>query len=147
MTLSGRVVERHRRHATVEAPNGQRCICRTAKRSLQPLVGDEVEWTRGPDMEGTITAVAPRRSVITRIDSRGRPEPVAANLTQLLAVAAPSPAPDWVVVDRYLVAADLAGLSGAVVLNKLDLLAQAPPRLECYRRAGYAVHLTSTHGG
>jgi ribosome biogenesis GTPase len=85
--------------------------------------------------------------VLARIDSRGRPEPVAANLTRLLVVAAPSPAPDWIVVDRYLVAAELAGLAGAVVFNKSDLLEDAPPRLECYRRAGYAVHLTSARDG
>src|SRR5690606_40339180 len=46
---------------------------------------------------------------------------VAANLTQLVVVAAPVPEPDWLVVDRYLVAAELAGLSALVVMNKADL--------------------------
>jgi ribosome biogenesis GTPase len=122
-------------------------LCQTAKRSLQPLVGDEVEWSRGADALGTITALGPRRSALSRIDSRGRRELVAANLTRLVAVAAPSPAPDWVVVDRYLVAAELNALSALLVLNKCDLLGTPPSHLDCYRRAGYPVHLTSAATG
>ncbi len=147
MKARGLVVERHRRHAVVERNDEERCLCGTAKRSLQPLVGDEVEWTQGADRTGTIVAVAQRRSVLTRIDSRGRPEPVAANLTQLAVVAAPSPAPDWTVVDRYLVAAELTALKGLVVFNKSDLAIAPPAHLECYRRAGYTLFSTSTATG
>jgi ribosome biogenesis GTPase len=147
----GLVVARHRGHVVVETPSGDRILCRTANRKLEPLVGDEVEWTRagaGSGVEaGTVTAIAPRRSLLDRIDSRGRCELVAANLTALLAVAAPSPAPDWVVVDHYLVAAELGALDGAVVLNKADLLDAPLRHLDCYRRAGYAVHVTSTASG
>lgn len=147
MSEPGLVVARYRRHVVVEAAGGERFLCQTAKRSLQPLVGDTVEWRRdGPDI-GTVTSIAPRQSTLSRIDSRGRCELVAANLTQLLAIAAPSPAPDWVVVDHYLVAAEIGGIEGVVVLNKADLLDGAPGHLECYRRAGYAVHLTSTVSG
>ncbi len=147
MKARGLVVERHRRHAVVEADHGERCLCGTAKRSVQPLVGDEVEWTQGADRLGTIVAIGPRRSVLTRIDSRGRPEPVAANLTQLAVVAAPSPAPDWTVVDRYLVAAELASLAGLVVYNKSDVERGSPGHLDCYRRAGYALYETSAATG
>jgi ribosome biogenesis GTPase len=144
MSLRGRVVERHRGHATVEGPDGERRACRTARRSLQPLVGDEVEWAVGRDEVGTITAVAPRRSLLCRIDSQGRRESVAANLTQLLVVAAASPAADWTVVDHYLVAAELANLAGAVLFNKIDL-AGGEAHLDCYRRAGYPVYLVSAN--
>jgi ribosome biogenesis GTPase len=151
MLESGLVVARHRRHVVVETPSGERVLCQSAKRNLEPLVGDQVEWTPAPAGVGagvgTVTHVAPRRSTLNRIDSRGRREPVAANLDALLATAAPSPAPDWVVVDHYLVAAELGALEGAVVLNKADLLDSAPVHLDCYRRAGYAVHLTSTRSG
>lgn len=148
MSTHGRVVERHRGHTGVELAGGLRIRCRAPKRSLQPLVGDEVECEPGVGMGGgTITEVAPRLSVLCRTDARGRRELLAANLTRLVAVAAPSPAPDWTVVDHYLVAAELAGLSAAVVFNKSDLAAQPPEQLECYRRAGYAVHRTSTRSG
>ncbi|HEU4619860.1 MAG TPA: ribosome small subunit-dependent GTPase A [Gammaproteobacteria bacterium] len=140
----GLVVARHRRHVTVESPGGKRVLCVAAKRRLLPVVGDEVEWSLAGDGTGTITGIGPRRSTLTRIDSRGRPELIAANLTQLVAVAAPSPAPDWIVIDHYLVAAELGSLAGAVVLNKSDLIDEPPAHLDCYRRAGYAVHSTST---
>jgi ribosome biogenesis GTPase len=146
MAESGLVVARHRRHVVVETHGGDRILCQTARR-LQPLVGDEVEWTASGADVGTITDIAPRRSTLNRIDSRGRCELVAANLTELIAVAAPSPAPDWVVVDHYLVAAELGALDGAVLLNKADRLDVPPAHLECYRRAGYTVHITSTVSG
>lgn len=144
MSDTGLVVARHRRHITVEGSDGERVLCQTGTRHLQPLVGDEVEWINEQGGTGKVTKQLPRRSTLTRIDSRGRCELVAANLTQLIAVAAPMPSPDWFVIDHYLVAAELAGLAGVVVLNKIDLLDDPPGHLDCYRRAGYTVHMTST---
>ena len=142
----GLVVARHRRHVTVEAADGERCLCQ-AERRLHPLVGDDVEWRKDAAGTGTVTALLDRRSTLTRIDSRGRCELVAANVTQLIAVAAPAPAPDWFVVDHYLVAAELARLSAVVVMNKTDLREELPRHLDCYRRAGFPVHATSAAQG
>lgn len=139
----GLVVARHRRHVTVEDEAGKRRLCKTAQRRLQPLVADEVLWRAEPDGTGTVTDVLERRSVLTRVDSRGRCELVASNLTQLVVVAAYTPAPDWFVVDHYLVAAELAGLAAIIVMNKADLEAEPPGHLDCYRRAGYPVFVTS----
>jgi ribosome biogenesis GTPase / thiamine phosphate phosphatase len=147
MSRQGTVVARHRRHVTVEDASGQRRLCRTAQRRLQPIVADEVLWRAEPDGTGTVTAVLERRSTLTRVDSRGRCELVAANLTQLVAVAAFAPAPDWFVVDHYLAAAELAGLSALLVMNKADIGTEAPAHLDCYRRAGYALHETSAAEG
>ena len=52
---------------------------------------------------------------------RGDAEPVVANISQLLVVLAPLPAPDFFVVDRYLRAATSAGIAATLVLNKTDL--------------------------
>src|SRR5690606_18910468 len=65
----------------------------------------------------------------------------------LVAVAAYVPEPDWLVVDRYLVAAQLAGLSAFVVMNKADLSEHPPKHLDCYRRAGYSVRIASASSG
>jgi ribosome biogenesis GTPase len=146
LSRDGLVVARHRRHITVETADGERRLCQTGTRKLQPLIGDEVEWRKeadGSGTVGTVTGIRERSSVLSRIDSRGRCELVAANLTQLIVVAAPVPSPDWLIVDHYLVAAQLAKLSGAVVLNKADLLDRPPRHLDCYRSAGYSVHTTS----
>src|SRR5690606_5834591 len=128
---------------TVEDGDGRRWLCQSGRRSLQPLIGDEVEWTQADDGTGIVTKLLERRSVLSRIDSRGRCELIAANLTQLIAVVAPVPSPDWLVVDHYLVAAELTGLRGALVLNKADLAADPVPHAGCYRRAGYPFFSTS----
>lgn len=143
MSERGIVVARYRRHVTVEGADGRRWICQTAQRRLQPIVADEVEWQLEPDGTGTVTRILERKTTLTRIDSRGRCELVAANLSQLAVVVAYAPPPDWLVVDYYLAAAELAGLGGLVVLNKTDLGDEPVRHLECYRRAGYPVTTTS----
>jgi ribosome biogenesis GTPase / thiamine phosphate phosphatase len=144
---SGRVVARYRRHVTVEDADGRRFLCQTRSRALDPLAGDEVRWRQdGPD-SGVVDAVLPRHSALTRVDSRGRPEVVAANVTQLIAVAAAEPEPDWFLLDRYLAAAELADIRSVVVFNKIELMRKMPEPLERYREMGYAVHLTSAVTG
>jgi ribosome biogenesis GTPase len=143
MDESGLVVARYRRHVTVEDRHGRRCLCQIQRRRLQPFVGDRVRWRREPGDEGTVTSVEPRRSVLERIDKRGRPEIVAANLSQLIVVLAPVPAPDWLVLDRYLCAAEVAGIRGLVAFNKQDLGEPLPEALSTYSRIGYPVYLTS----
>ena len=143
MSQRGIVVARYRRHVTVEGEDGRRWICQTAHRRLQPIVADDVEWQPEPDGTGTVTRILERRNTLTRVDSRGRCELVASNLSQLVVVVAYAPPPDWLVVDHYLAGAELAGLDALIVLNKTDLGDEPPAHLECYRRAGYPVAQTS----
>jgi ribosome biogenesis GTPase len=128
----GTAVARHRRHTTVEASTGERFACLPQRRNLAPLIGDTVEWSRNPDGTGTISGISPRRTTLTRVDARGRRQDVAANLDQLVVVIAPQPAIDWLVLDHYLVAAELSGLKALIVFNKKDLVAHLPPELEDY---------------
>ena len=143
MSRSGRVVARYRRHCLVEAENDDRVPCQIGKRSLNPIAGDMVEWQPEPDDRGIITDVHDRNSELTRIDNRGRPEVVAANLTQLVVVIAPTPPPDWFLLDRYLAAAELSNLSSVIVFNKSDLTQSPLPELEDYRGLTGAICLTS----
>jgi ribosome biogenesis GTPase len=95
---------------------------------------------------GVIVEVLPRKSLLARISSRGEPEPVAANLTQLVAVVAAVPAPDFGLCDRYLAAAVWTGLDACVVANKSDLEDEAGTLegpLADYARIGYPVLRTS----
>ena len=103
------------------------------------MVGDNVDWRREPDGTCVIQAVLSRDSTLRRTDSRGRPAVVAANLSQLIVVLAPHPEPDWFLLDRYLCAAELAGLKAAVAYNKMDLVDAAPKTLDVYRAVGYSV--------
>lgn len=142
---TGLVVARHRRHIVIEA-DGERLSCIARSRELRPLCGDHVQWQRNADGTCVVTQVLPRDTLLTRVDGRGRPEPVAANLTQLVAVVAGAPAPIWPLLDRYLVAAELMRAAALIVYNKSDLVAP-PEQLGEYERIGYRLAATSVKTG
>ena len=143
MAETGLLVARFRRHALVEDRAGDVHDCKILGRRLRPVVGDNVDWRREPDGTCVVHTVEPRDSTLRRLDARGRPEVVAANLSQLIVVLAPQPEPDWFLLDRYLCAAELAGLKATIAYNKMDLVDGTPDTLEVYGGVGYTVSRTS----
>lgn len=147
MSGHGRVVVSHGRSAIVETRTGERLRCRLYGRRLSVICGDEVRYEdeRGEGAEALITGVEPRRTELARLNMRGESERIAANLSQLVAVLAPLPAPDFTLCDRYLAAAEWAGLRAVIAANKSDLpdMAALRPRLALYRGLGYDVVETS----
>lgn len=144
----GRVVASHGRDAAVLDESGQRIHCRLQGRRLAVVCGDRVRWIpeRSEGAAGIIVEVLPRASLLARLTQRGDAEPVAANLSQLVTVVAPAPAPDFDLCDRYLAAAEWNGLRACVVANKSDLAEHAQllaTVLDDYSRIGYAVLLAS----
>ena len=140
----GRVVASHGRDAVVVDEAGLRVHCRLQGRRLSVVCGDRVHWSPATTEGGTgvITALLPRRNCLSRIDARGAAEPVAANLSQIVAVLAPVPAPDFGLCDRYLAAAEWNGLGACIVANKCDLVAasrELEDGLAEYARIGYPV--------
>lgn len=146
----GCIVASHGRQVTVEDADGARHACRLHGRRLEAVCGDAVRWghAHAGDVQGIVYEIAPRTSLLERLDGTGRTEPVVANLTQLVAVVAPRPGPDWFVVDRYLAGAEWAGLDAVVAVNKseLDGAAALDEELENYRTIGYPVVRCSTRG-
>jgi ribosome biogenesis GTPase len=144
----GLVLVNYGKSALVEDDAGclYRCVVR---RSLQQIVsGDRVNWEPVGAQEGIINAFEPRHRVLQRADSANRTRALAANVDQILVVAAPQPAYDASLIDRYLVAAELAGATPLVVINKSDLLdpqiAHAPPDdLQEFAAIGYGILLMS----
>jgi ribosome biogenesis GTPase / thiamine phosphate phosphatase len=86
-----------------------------------------------------VLQVLPRRTALYRSSARGAAEPVLANLTRLLVVIAPVPPPDPFVADRYVAAAESAGIAATLVLNKaeLGLDERLREQLGVYAAAGY----------
>lgn len=87
-----------------------------------PVAGDRVLVERPPAGEPVVVRIEPRSSLLRRGLPRGRTRPIAANADLLVVVAAvaePEPHPRF--IDRYLVAGELGGLAGALVLTKRDL--------------------------
>jgi ribosome biogenesis GTPase len=110
--------------------------CGLKGRKLRVVCGDRVVWGYPPSADGpSVESIEPHRNLIERIDSRGRPEPVAANIDKLAIVVAPQPATDWFLVDRYWAGAVLKDLDALIIVNKKDLGLEAiEPQLDEYRK-------------
>jgi len=97
-----------------------RCVTRTNLGSI--VAGDIVTWRAGNKLSGVIESRSNRRSILERQDNFGRLKAVAANIDQMLIVIAAEPSPQGMLIDRYLVAAELMQIDAALVLNKIDLV-------------------------
>lgn len=97
-----------------------RCYQRS---NLPPLVtGDHVIWQADDKQSGVVVAQLPRKSIISRPNSRGILRPVAANIDTVVVVIAPEPEPFANLIDRYLVTIENLSLEAIILLNKADLL-------------------------
>ena len=144
---TGIVLAAYGRGALVLA-GGETMHCALAGRKLRVVCGDEVGWRRDAGGTPTVHSLAPRRNGLERVDSRGRAEPVAANVDRLAIVVAPRPAPDWFVVDRYWAAALQAGIAALLIVNKDDLDgAPIAAEIANYRGLGLAVAAVGGHSG
>ena len=104
---------------TVREDGGDEFVLRAKKKfrrlGMSPLVGDRILFTPGEkeDEDGWVEEILPRRSQCLR--------PPVANVTLLCIVISPSPAPDWLLVDKLLIFARKQELRPLLILNKLDL--------------------------
>ena len=115
-----RVIAAHGHMLTVRLEHGGEAVARAMGRKLQVVCGDyvrcEFDERHG---ELRIVALEPRSGALYRSNAHGSGELIAANLSLLLVVVAPLPAPDFYIVDRYLAAAQCAAL-------KMSEAARAP---------------------
>ena len=97
---------------TVESPDGiYECKARGVFRAkgISPAVGDRV-GLRG----GVITEVAERRNYLIR--------PPLANLDQIIfIVSTVSPAPNFLILDKFIAIAEFKGIEPVVIITKTDL--------------------------
>jgi ribosome biogenesis GTPase len=149
-TLDGRVIATFGRHLLVREAGGRELRARPFGRELTVVCGDDVRCrVDARHDEVHVVEVLPRRTALYRATLRGGAEPVVANLTRLLVVLAPLPAPDLFIVDRYLAAASAGGIAATLVVNKSDLGIDAAltAELAVYRAAGYGTITCSADTG
>lgn len=108
------------------------------------VAGDRVVMRQGKSGYGVIETVLPRNALLSRPDPRGNLKPVAANIDFMVLVITPEPAPSSVLIDRYLVAAELQHIKIRILLNKTDLITPdnqtlLSDLLNLYRDIGYDV--------
>ncbi|WP_456415058.1 small ribosomal subunit biogenesis GTPase RsgA [Thiolapillus sp.] len=120
--LPGRVISRHGQHLLVQDEEGKDHHCLFRQTLGEIVCGDRVLWQVASDDQGVVISLLPRNTVLSRPDYSGRNKPLAANITQLIVVLAPKPAPTGYLTDQYLVAAELIGVKALITLNKADLL-------------------------
>lgn len=151
--FTARVIESFGRRAIVQTGDGERMAADLFGKRLTVVCGDEVQVRMPRPVAAAsgdaprIISVAERRTLFQRTDSRGRTEPLAANLTLLAVVIAPEPQVDPFMVDRYLAGAAYAQVAGAVIVNKSDLgtSGEFSALVNEYRQAGYPVLSLSAH--
>ena len=131
---------------------GQVCRCHLRANLTALVTGDRVGWGAGKQGIGVIVAQLPRNSELCRPDSRNQHKPVAANVDTIVIVFAPMPEPHANLIDRYLVAAEHAGIQPLLLLNKADLIDEQNAvalnaLLAVYRQLGYPILEVSAHHG
>lgn len=104
---------------TARDQNGNEYVLRAKKKfrrlGLSPLVGDRILFTPGDisDEHGWVDEILPRTSQCLR--------PPVANVTLLCIVTAPTPSPDWMLVDKLLIFARKQNLRPLLIMNKADM--------------------------
>lgn len=133
--------------------NGEEAVCRvddslTNGKTSFLAPGDRVVVESTED-EPVITAVAKRTSKLSRpAIEKGREQVFAANIDLLvIVVAAKKPKIKVGLVDRYLIAADMGGVSPVLCVNKMDLVNEVPEVAAGYASVGVPVFPTSCETG
>jgi ribosome biogenesis GTPase len=150
--VPARVIESFGRRVTVTTRDGNVMPAELFGKRITCVCGDEVTIRLPSQSSGDVAKVVtvePRRTFFARTDSRGRAEPLAANLSLLAVIIAPEPQPDPYIADRYLAGAALAGVTGIVIVNKSELSSASDPQFEAvvreYEAAKYDVVRLSAH--
>ena len=118
------------------------------KKSLYAC-GDEVEVIASTETQGVITTLLPRRSLLYRADAF-KEKLIAANVTQVVIVAATEPGFSDELLMRCLCAVESQNITGVIVLNKCDLpthLQRGRDSLAPFARLGHPVLQLSAHTG
>ncbi len=140
---NGLVITRHGNNLLVEDRQRELNRCLFRQNLGHVVCGDEVVWQPTGDHEGVVTAIRPRRSILSRPDFNGHEKALAANITQIVIVIAPQPAPAGYLLDQYLVTAANIDVQVVIAVNKADLVQRhgAPDELahvlDIYPGIGY----------
>jgi len=114
------------------------------KDNIKPLVGDnvDIDVLDENDMEGNITAIEERENELIR--------PTVANIHQALVIfAVNKPAPNYNLLDRFLVSMEMQDVPSVICFNKKDIASDEEMEFlrRAYGRSGYRLIFTSAKTG
>lgn len=143
--LSGIVIAAHGRHYLVQTETGRlHCVTRGKKSDI--ATGDIVHLKQTSSDQGVIESFAERKTLLYRSDQY-KSKLLAANVTKIFIVVATEPGFSDDLVSRSLIAAEAAGVTAHLLLNKIDIaemLPKARERVQTYASLDYPVHEVST---
>jgi len=147
---NGFVISRFGQEADIELESGEQLRCHL-RRKLENLVcGDEVVCETKDSGKGVVVKILPRASVLERPIRYQGLKAVAANLDQICIVVSIEPDFSELILDKYLVASELAEIPPVIIFNKSDLAAvddELKARLVCYQELGYPLIWSSVISG
>ena len=148
---NGIVISHYGNEVLIQDRHGERL--RGVPRQHLPALatGDRICFETAATGLAVISEVAPRHGILTR-QSQHQEKLVAVNIDKVLITCAARPALKTGLIDRYLIACELAGLQGVIVFNKIDLLDAAHLQdvrhsLSVYAQIGYPVAYVSAMSG
>jgi ribosome biogenesis GTPase len=157
--IQGLVIRTHGGHYYVQAEGSlYDCTLRGRLKRDQSgsdliAIGDQVLLLPAPDDHGAISRVLPRKSAFSRCPPPPRrpvEQVMVANPDQVLIVfAACAPPLNPLMLDRFLVACEAAGLPALVAINKIELAdsLEIDPIIRLYTEIGYPVYPVSASTG
>ena len=106
---------------------------------VSPLVGDRVEFEQTQEKKGLVTAVLPRKSLLSR--------PPVANIDKLFIVSSyKKPAPNAYIIDKLTALAEYKEIEPIIVFNKCDISGFEDWE-RIYKTAGFKVFTVSAESG
>lgn len=106
---------------------------------VSPLVGDRVEFEQTEEEKGLVTAVLPRKSLLSR--------PPVANIDKLFIVSSyKKPAPNAYIIDKLTALAEYKEIEPIIVFNKCDI-GGFEDWEHIYKTAGFKVFTVSAESG
>jgi ribosome biogenesis GTPase len=143
---TGTIIAAHGRHYLAESGlEATKLQCVTRGKKSDVAVGDLVALKLTSANQAVIESINERKTLLYRSDQY-KSKLLAANVTQLFIVVATEPGFADDLVSRALVAAEAAGVTAHIVLNKIDVvesLTKTRQRLAFYASLGYPVHEVS----
>ncbi len=142
--MEGKIIKGIAGFYYVHGEDGEVYECRAKgifrKDNRKPLVGDNVEITvLDPEKkEGNLVKIFPRKNSLIR--------PAVANVDQAFVIfAMDDPKPNFMLLDRFLIMMEQAGVPAVICFNKKDLAEEKEVRdlYDTYRGCGYQVLLSS----
>jgi ribosome biogenesis GTPase len=120
--FEGLVITRTKNQALIESQKHHEQVLCAIRPDLATVVeGDRVCWRRTTTQQGVVESIFPRQTQISRFDRYGQEKILAANVSQMIIVIAPKPEPSELLIDSYLVGAEIFGIRACIVFNKKDL--------------------------